>query len=282
MAVAAEYFLKAARMNTGEGSREKWLMIAALAGLLIAAFHLRRFAAFLLLWTPLPFYAYTIAHGSIPIFLPEWWPFSYYNVRYGLELLPALAVFAAVLPWAVTLPGYRRGGDASRLHILLSASVAVVLGVLVALADQSSMNCRSALSHQYSYGRSSMIPLCYREAYVNSRSRLQLETQVAVALRQVPADAVVMMYTANYVGAIQQAGIPFRRVVGESTRASWEAALSAPFAVADYVVAVDGDPVAEAVTRNSRGLRKLTIVHTLGKPSVTIYRSLRGEISLQP
>jgi len=24
------------------------------------------------------------------------WPFSYYNVRYGLQLLPAVAVFAAL------------------------------------------------------------------------------------------------------------------------------------------------------------------------------------------
>ena len=99
--VAAQYFLKAARMNTGEGSRQNWLILLAAAGVLISAFHLRRFAPLLLLWIPLPFYAYSIAYGSVPIFVPEWWPFSYYNVRYGLELLPAIAVFAALIPWAV-------------------------------------------------------------------------------------------------------------------------------------------------------------------------------------
>ena len=99
--VAAQYFLKAARMNTGEGSRQNWLIFLAAAGVIISAFHLRRFAPLLLLWIPLPFYAYSIAYGSVPIFVPEWWPFSYYNVRYGLELLPAIAVFAALIPWAV-------------------------------------------------------------------------------------------------------------------------------------------------------------------------------------
>ena len=47
----------------------------------------------LLLWAPLPFYALSVAYGSVPIFVPTWWPFSQYNVRYGLQLLPAFAVF---------------------------------------------------------------------------------------------------------------------------------------------------------------------------------------------
>ena len=101
MVVAAQYFLKAARMNTGEGSREKWLILLAAAGVLRGSLSTcAASASLLLLWIPLPFYAYSIAYGSVPIFVPEWWPFSYYNVRYGLELLPAIAVFVAVIPWA--------------------------------------------------------------------------------------------------------------------------------------------------------------------------------------
>ena len=56
----------------------------------------------LLLWVPLPFYALSVAYSGVPIFMPVWWPFSYYNVRYGLELLPAFAVFAAL--WRFTSP----------------------------------------------------------------------------------------------------------------------------------------------------------------------------------
>ena len=44
----------------------------------------------LLLWIPLPFY---VALGRLwrgAIYVPVWWPFSYYNVRYGLELLPGV------------------------------------------------------------------------------------------------------------------------------------------------------------------------------------------------
>ena len=44
----------------------------------------------LLLWLPLPFYVYSIAWSHVPIFIPQLYPHSYYNSRYGMELLPAL------------------------------------------------------------------------------------------------------------------------------------------------------------------------------------------------
>ena len=69
------------------------LMGAAVGGLILMI--RRRFVlSSLLLWMPLPFYIYSIAYGSVPIFIPQLWPHSYYNSRYGMELLPALAVFS--------------------------------------------------------------------------------------------------------------------------------------------------------------------------------------------
>ena len=265
MVVAAQYFLKSARMNTGEGSREDWLIVLATAGVLAAAFNLRRFAPWLLLWIPLPFYAYSVAYGSVPIFVPEWWPFSYYNVRYGLELLPAIAAFTGLLPWAVS--------RLQRRPLTIVASAALFLATL--LAFSSSALCFSRRSQERDYGRKSMIPICYREAWVNSRSRLQLEAQVGQVLAGIPKNATVLMYTSDYVGAIQKAGIHFDHIISESTFIAWDAARSAPFAGADYIVAIAGDPVAEAVKLNPRGLTKLTILHTLSKPDVTIYRGQR-------
>ena len=71
------------------------VMAAALAGLWIAV-RRRMSLASVLLWVPLAFYVYSVAYGSVPIFIPQLWPHSYYNSRYGLELLPALALFACV------------------------------------------------------------------------------------------------------------------------------------------------------------------------------------------
>jgi hypothetical protein len=263
--VAAQYFLKAARMNTGEGGRQNWLILLAVAGVLLAAFDLRRFGALFLLWIPLPFYAYSVAYGSVPIFVPEWWPFSYYNVRYGLELLPAIAVFVAVIPWAVSRLGRR----------CLTVGATVVLLVVTLLAFNSSAACFSRRSRDRNWGRKWMIPICYREAWANSRSRVQLETQVAQALEAVPDGSTILMYTSEYVGAIQKTGIHLDHIISESTVFAWDSARSAPSAGADYIVAVEGDPVAEAVRVNPRGLTKVAIIRTQGKPEVTIYRGSR-------
>lgn len=263
--VAAQYFLKAARMNTGEGSRQNWLIFLAAAGVIISAFHLRRFAPLLLLWIPLPFYAYSIAYGSVPIFVPEWWPFSYYNVRYGLELLPAIAVFAALIPWAV-----------ARLHRRpLTIAVTAAAFLVTFLAFSSSAWCFSKRSQDRNWGRKFMIPICYREAWANSRGRLALESQIAESLAPIPDNSTVLMYTSDYVGAIQKSGIHFDHIISESTFIAWDSARSAPFAGADYIVAIDSDPVAEAVRINPRGLTKVAILHTQGKPDVTIYRGSR-------
>ena len=51
----------------------------------------------LFLLIPLPFYALSVAYGGVPIFVPAWWPFTHYNVRYGLQLLPAFAAALALL-----------------------------------------------------------------------------------------------------------------------------------------------------------------------------------------
>ena len=83
-------------------------MAAAVLGSVIACVVVRGGWIWLLLWTPLPFYALSIAYGSVPIFVPEWWPHSYYNVRYGMELIPIFCVsvaFLASLGKRAMLPG---------------------------------------------------------------------------------------------------------------------------------------------------------------------------------
>lgn len=263
--VAAQYFLKAARMNTGEGARENWLILLAVAGVLMSAFQWRRFGAMFLLWIPLPFYACSIAYGSVPIFVPEWWPFSYYNVRYGLELLPAIAVFVALIPWFVS--------RLQRSWLTITATVALLLVTLFAFS--SSAWCFSKRSQDREWGRRWMTPICYREAWANGRGRQQLESQLAQSLSAITGDSTVLMYTGDHVGAIQKAGIHFDRIVSEFTPDAWEAALSAPFAGASYIVAVAGDPVADAVRLNPRGLTTVAVIHTFGKPEVKIYRGSR-------
>ena len=101
---AGMYFLKSAEVNLAENEwlQRAWIL-GALAGMVAAALTRRpqpgaAGGSSLALWlplmfllAPLPFYALSVAYGGVPIFIPPWWPFSHYNVRYGLQLLPAFA-----------------------------------------------------------------------------------------------------------------------------------------------------------------------------------------------
>jgi len=228
------------------------VMAAALAGMVLAI--RRRFTLpSLLLWVPLPFYIYSIAYGSVPIFIPQLWPHSYYNSRYGMEMLPAFAVFMFLLVnWAE-----RRWSESYPLAVRLAQPIALLLIVLNAA------------------GMIYRLPLVLKEAVANSTTRIAFESSLARELKSFPAGVPILMYNSDHVGALQGAGIPLRQTLNESDYDSWKAALAAPADHAAYVVAIAGDQVSAAVAAHPQDLTELTILCTTGQPCARIYRSSR-------
>ena len=237
--------LKVSRLNVAEGMPEYLLFTAALIALLASVYFSRRYLPWAILWVPVPFYVLCIAWGSVPIYHPEWWPFSYYNVRYGLQLLPAIAVFAAL---ACEFTG----------KFFPSRYVAGTAALLIAASYFS-------VWHK--------APICLREAQANGRERMALERELAAWLKALPPSATLMMDCGAHPGAVQMAGIPFRRVLRESNPPYWEAALARPAQSADYIIAFPGDAVDHAVHRFPQGLEAVATVGTPGQGRALIYRS---------
>ena len=96
---AFSYFLKSAELNLAAGNWQaicgRYLALLGSRSLALTLADSGDCGRFFCCGIPLPFYSLSVAYGGVPIFMPVWWPFSYYNVRYGLELLPAFAVFAS-------------------------------------------------------------------------------------------------------------------------------------------------------------------------------------------
>src|SRR5262249_25007264 len=151
----------------------------------------RHLGSLLLLWVPLMFYALSIAYGGVPLFLPVWWPFSHYNVRYGLQLLPAFAVSAAIVFYF--LLGLLRSRQ-SRI-----ALAAVFVGLV-------------SVSYGFVWHAK---PICYREAWDNAVTRIALERALVQQLLMLPPGSSILMYLGEHVGALQNAGIPLRRTINE-------------------------------------------------------------------
>jgi hypothetical protein len=124
-------------------------------------------------------------------------------------------------------------------------------------------------------------PVCYREAEINMRGRAALDGQLASWIKSLPPDSTLLMYLGDHVGALEQAGIPLRRVINEGNHrvwkqpidreGLWERALANPATYVDYVVAFEGDPVWTAV--KGRGLRALVEIHTTGQPPAVIFQA---------
>jgi len=208
-------------------------------------------AALLLLWFPLPFYAYSVAYGSVPIFMPQWRPNSYYNTRYGIELLPAFALAAAV-----ALEFLLEKLKPTKENWVKPA-IAVIFTLLV-VND-------AALVWNH--------PLIFQEAVVNSRTRIPFEKKIASDLAAMPGNARILMSLTDHVGAVQRAGLPLVRILNESDGNEFSTALNYPASHTDYVVAIDGDAVSKSVSQHPI---QLTLVDTLclpGQPCARIYRS---------
>jgi hypothetical protein len=249
--VGTEYFVKAAELNMAAGDRSQriWLY-AALLGSVMALGFLRPLWPWLLLWTPVPFYAISIAWGGVPIFIPTWWPFSYYNVRYGTQLIPVFVVFGALLLYLfLSKFSWRR----------LQYTIALMAMVFV--------------GWNYYYDLKFGTPISLKEAQVNGLDRIAIERQLAREIMLLPTDSTIMMYVGEHGGALQRIGFPLRRTISEGNHRYWGSALLNPAAMANYVIATDGDPVANAIKAHPQGLEEVTVIQSLRQNPITIYRS---------
>jgi hypothetical protein len=262
------------------------VMAAAVAGLWIAL-RRRTARASLLLWVPLAFYVVSVAYGSVPIFIPQLYPHSYYNARYGMELLPALALFASMAAAAMERQIAKarsvsqglaspNAGAGIFVRPLFVTALALVLVNPLAMVYGTALvqQCANLIErHPSNLLANYAPPLVLKEALVNSTTRVPFERNLALVLEDLPPGAPILMQESDHIGALQDAGIPLRQTINESDYDSWHAALQAPADHAAFVVALAGDAVSKAVEEHPEGLQELTIMCGTGQPCARIYQS---------
>jgi hypothetical protein len=254
--VSLLFFLKVAELDCAAQSWGAILLVLSVFGMawgwVIAS--KRGYWWATLLWLPVPFYVYSVAYGSVPIFIPPWWPHSWYNTRYGLELLPALALalgFAAHFALATARMFWpRRSGFA-------------VGALFAAIALNAWLVLREG-------------PLVYVEGTKNIEARRSYEGAIPTALRRLLAErpgGLVLMNTSVYPQIVAFTGIPLRQTINESDKEFYRDALAAPAAHAALVLACDGDEIADAVAHHSASLREAGHYSAPGQPSCALYTS---------
>ena len=250
------FYIKVSEMDAVAEAWGNKLLIVSVLGTAWAwlTLHRRGFDWALLLWLPVPFYAYSVAYSSVPIFLPTWWPHSWYNTRYGIELLPALALgvgFASAFLVAAVRefkPGWAK-------------FVAAPLFALAALNVWQLVRER---------------PLTYVEGTKNIAAHRPYQLAIPPVLRAVlekQPNATILMETSVDPEIVALTGIPLRQTINEADLAIWDEALSAPAAHAAIVLAFDGDAVDAAVKAHPEGLKAVERFTAKGQPPGTLYVS---------
>jgi hypothetical protein len=259
--VSLIFYVKAAEMDSAAAAWGNALLILSVLGAAWAWITTRRhkLAWALLLALPIPFYAYSIAYGSVPIFLPVWWPHSYYNLRYGLELLPGIALalgFAA--QFLLSIVREFKPGPA-QCH--WSTYAAAALFILVGLNAYQMIRER---------------PLVYVEGTKNIQAHRPYELEIPPVLRaflgQHPG-AVLLMDTSIDPEIVALTGIPLRQTINESDLEIYRDALAAPASHAALVLAYDGDEIDHAVHDHPAGLTVYRRFSAHDQPTITLYVS---------
>ena len=259
--VSLLFFLKVSELDSAAAALGNLLLIVSTFGTLWACItaHRRAFLWAVLLWIPVPFYAYAVAYGSVPIFIPPWWPHSWYNTRYGMELLPALALglaFAAQFVLAVVRE-FKPGRAGLRWRNVAIAFLAALVG----------FNFAQMLRQH---------PLVYIEGTKNSAARHPYDLAIPPVLRSLlstRSGGIILMNTSLYPELVSVTGIPLRQTLNESDKQFFAAALAAPAAHASIIVAFDGDDVDRAVKAHPQDLTPVDHFTAKGQPSATIYVS---------
>ncbi|MEO8597017.1 MAG: glycosyltransferase family 39 protein [Candidatus Solibacter sp.] len=238
------YYRTAAQLCAGP-----CLPVMAIAGAVAALFR-RAFWPLLLLALPGAFFVWSLHSSGTPIFLPILKPFSYYNSRYGLAVMPLFAFAGAAL--VAIAPAVLRGP---------LAAVAVLAAAVPWVIHPSPSTW-----------------VTWEESRVNSEARREWTRQAADYLRPryIPGTGILTGF-GDLSGIYRTLHIPLRDTFTPDNGLPFDAAVIRPelFLREPWVVTMGGAPAQSAVNRAAR----LGIVYSLEKtvivpyaPVIEIYR----------
>ncbi|MFM2124291.1 MAG: hypothetical protein RL328_742 [Acidobacteriota bacterium] len=236
--LAAEYYAYAVRDVV------RWPLVIVAGTGLLAAVYKRAFWPLLFLLLPGVFYIWSVRSGGTPVFVPELEPYSPYNTRYALALLPAAAFAGAAL--VAILPAKIRN------------AAPFVLALVVLIGEW-----------QWP------VSISWEEARRGSEVRRIWQPEAAAYLREnYRPGAGLIFFFGDLSGVLRQAGIPLRETVYQDNRAAWDAAMDreSAFASQEWALAVEGDAVDRRIRQLGDAYRLEKRIEVKGAPAVLIYR----------
>ncbi|MBZ5546257.1 MAG: hypothetical protein LAO07_21745 [Acidobacteriia bacterium] len=250
--VSTRYYLEDLKLVIGVGP-----LVLALLGLIAWAANApdrRRRAVALLFLVPLPFNIQAMAHSAVPLYVPTLFPNTYWNLRLGMEMLPAAAIFPSFL----LSPGLPR-----RLHrLVLAGLLLIIVGQAVLIASHGARELAIA-----------------KEGLLNTPCRSHRQQAVIRVLRQVYDGGNILIASGKWPCVMREVSIPFHKTLTGNNRRFRDLLRAAPAKWAEWIVRGDGDDVdilMRAYPEAYRSFETIFQANFPGEGSVEIYRR-RGD-----
>jgi hypothetical protein len=250
--LSAQYYVEDLKLVFGAWPLE--LAILGLVAWIVNRPAWEKGSAALLFLVPLPFYVNALAYAAIPLYVPTLFPFSYYNLRYGAEMIPALAIFTSFL-LPRNLPLRRRFG-------LLAFFAAVLVFESCVL---------------FSGGAERLVVA--REGVLNTPCRSERQQAIIRVLRARYDGGRVLVAAGKWPCVFPEVGIHFRNAVSDSNREYWRELRTDASKFVEWIIRGDGDPVDDLMRAYPQAFRDFELVEkdSFSKEgSVAIYRRRGG------
>jgi len=238
---AIVYYWTAARLVVG-----RLALGAGVLGAVVAAMRKAWWPLALLALVPV-FFVWSLHSGGAVLTLPQLGPWSLYNTRYAIAVLPVAALAAGAL--TTLLPSRFQGAGA------------VVLAALTSLPMWFAPS------------------ICWQEAAENSETRRAWTSPAAEYLAENyrPGAGVILTFGSGLAEVLRRADIPLRQGLHEGNGPAWDAAILQPekFLREEWALAIPGDTVSAALVRaEAQGLHYQLQRQILvkGAPMVEIYQ----------
>jgi len=246
--LSARYYLEDLKLVIGVWPLE--LVVLGLVSWIANRRDQARGVVALLFLVPLPFYIHAMAYAAIPLYLPTLFPNAYYNLRYGLEMIPA----AAILPSFLLSPRLPRGLRYGLLAV-----------VLACLAGQAASMVAPGVREL----------AVVKEGILNTPCRSARQQAIIRFLRGRYDGQRVLMAAGKWPCVMPEVGIYYRNSISDANRKLWVKMRSEPDKWVEWIVRGDGDPVDELMRAYPGAFKDFELLERDAFPkegAVMIYR----------
>ncbi|MGD1156590.1 MAG: glycosyltransferase family 39 protein [Terriglobia bacterium] len=214
--LSAHYYLEDLKLVIGV-----WALELAVLGVVAWCARFREFrrsAVALLFIVPLPFYIQAMAYAAIPLYLPTLFPHTYYNLRYGLEMVPAVALFPSFVLSA-------RLGRNLRVGLLV---------VFLVLLGRQFFVLASAGAEELAV---------VKEGILNTPCRSKRQQAVIQFLRGHYDGKRVLLAVGKWPCVMPEVGIYFGSTISDANRKYWSRMSREPEKWVEWIIQARGDAV---------------------------------------